>query len=89
MQPNDIALQKAIADLDAKWRQRFQEAANDLKLRQWCVEQASKVHSDQELRRTAYEAGGFKILALPDPMELAASMHRFLVEPFAASPPAD
>ena len=70
MQPNDIAIQKAIADLDAKWRQRFQEAANDLMLRKWCVEQVVKI-------------------SCPDVEAVWSAMYRFLVEPFAASPPAD
>ena len=85
MQPNDIALQKAIADLDARWRQRFQEAANDLKMRQWCLEQAIAfgVGITKSLPAGAVNTVNF------DLVQTAASMCRFLVEPYAASPPAD
>lgn len=43
MPADPIDIQRAVQQVDLAWKQRLDSITTDIKLRQWCVEQALKV----------------------------------------------
>jgi len=60
---SNVALERTVAAVDQKWRERYAAAANDVALRKWCIEEA----------RQACQAG--MTVAM---MQLAGSIYNFV-----------
>jgi hypothetical protein len=56
MQPDQMdartaaAVQREVERLDAQWRERMQQAVNDVTLRKWCVERATAVSTPDAVK---------------------------------------
>jgi len=67
--PN-VAIERSVTAVDQRWRERFAIAIADVKLRQWCVEEAGKAaHDGRRVVELARVIHGFVTAGLVEAME--------------------